>query len=511
MRLSLHARWLALAAVLALATEGGAGARAVAQRPTPSMRSTPPAPPLPREFRAVWVATKGNIDWPSRPGLSVARQQAELAAILDDARALNLNAVILQVRPQADALYSSSIEPWSEYLSGREGYPPAPLWDPLLFAVREAHARGLEMHAWLNPFRAKAETSKSPPAPANFARQHPEFTVRYGNQIFLDPGEPAVREHALRVVTDIVGRYDVDAIHVDDYFYPYPVKDAAGRDQPFADDASWQRVGRVTGLDRSHWRRQNIDDFVRRAGAAVHSQKAWVQFGVSPFGIWRPGNPPMVRGLDAYEVLASDSRRWIAEGWVDYAVPQLYWTLDQREQPFGALLAWWAGQNPKGRHLYAGIASARIGKDRNAAEILNQVGVTRRQPGVDGVAFWNASSLRANLGGIAPLLRQRAFVFPALPPASPWLSTNAPAVSEIGAKTANRRQFVLGWQVDGTNGLRGFALQIRRGTHWSLEILPPERREAVFPVAPLLPPPDELRLTPVGRAGATGVAGSWRR
>ncbi len=508
---SAPARWSAILAVAALALASVSGTRVGAENPVPQMRGTPEAPPLPREFRAVWIATKGNIDWPSKPGLPTARQQAELIALLDGARSLNLNAVILQVRPQADAFYESRLEPWSEYLSGREGVGPLPAWDPLAFAARECHARGLELHAWLNPFRAKAETSRSPPAPTGFARRHPEFAIHYGNQVILDPGEPAVRDHALAVMADIVERYDVDAIHVDDYFYPYPIKDATGRDVPFPDGASWQRHGKASGTDRAHWRRHNIDDFVRRAGIAVHGKKPWVQFGASPFGIWRPGNPTPVRGLDAYELLSADARRWLSEGWVDYAAPQLYWPIAQREQSFPVLLEWWASQNPLGRHLYAGMAPVRIGQDRQAVEIINQIMVTRRQTGVEGVAMWNASSLRANLGGIAPLLRQTAFALPALPPASPWLSTNAPALAEIEGKSVGSRLFALNWKVDSTNGLRGFAIQIRRGSRWTFEWAPPERRVAEFPVAPLLPPPDELRVTPLGRASATGTSGRWRR
>ncbi len=507
MRLPCSARYLLIGTLLAAALCG----QGAAPNRIPSPAAVPVAPELPREFRGVWIATKGNIDWPSRPGLPVPQQQSELIALLEGARLLNLNAVILQVRPQGDALYESTLEPWSEYLSGREGTAPVPAWDPLAFAIREAHARGLELHAWINPFRAKSETSNSPFGPGNFAHRHPDLSVHYGNQIWLDPGEPDVREHTLRVITDLVRRYDFDALHVDDYFYPYPVKGVSGQNLAFPDDRSWQRFGRKTGLERVAWRRQNVDDVVRRAAEVVHREKPWVQFGVSPFGIWRPGHPAAIRGLDSYELLGADSRRWLAEGWVDYAAPQLYWPIGSREQSFPALLDWWSGQNPFGRHLYAGMSPARIGEDRTAAEIVNQISVTRRQAGTDGVVLWNASCLRDNKGGIAQLLRQTALAHPALPPASPWRATNAPALTDFDAHAAGPHKFTVNWGVAETNVVRGFALQIRRGSAWSLELLTPERRDTSFQLTRWLPSPDELRLTPLGRAGATGTPGTWHR
>jgi len=239
----------------------------------------------------VWIATVGNIDWPSKPGLPVAQQQAELRGLLDDARKLNLNVVILQVRPGCDALYASRFEPWSEYLSGRMGQAPSPKWDPLQFACDEAHARGLELHAWVNPFRARYQEARSPISADHVSRTHPGWVVNYGSYLWLDPGLPEARDWSLRVITDIVRRYDVDGLHIDDYFYPYPEKDGAVL-IPFPDDASYARYRRDGGrLERDDWRRGNVDGFVERLDAAVHAEKPWVKFGISPFGIWRPGSP----------------------------------------------------------------------------------------------------------------------------------------------------------------------------------------------------------------------------
>jgi len=475
----------------------------------PVVRRTPPAPELPRELRALWIATKGNIDWPSKPGLPVDRQQQELRTLLELARNTGLNAVVLQVRPQGDALYESSLEPWSEYLSGREGQAPVPRWDPLEFAVREAHERGLELHAWINPFRSKTDSSRSPISPSNFAARNPAVALVYGNQVWLDPGEPIVREHGLRVVLDLVKRYDIDALHMDDYFYPYPVKDGAGGEVPFPDRRSFQRYGR--GRSLAEWRRANVDEFVERAAGAVHQTKSWVQFGVSPFGIWRPNVPQGIRGLDAFEVLSADARRWLGEGWVDYLTPQLYWNIDQREQSFPVLLSWWAAQNVRQRHLYAGIATARIGTDRTAQEIASQVRLVQSPGGANGLMLWNAGSLRSNKGGVTDLLRSTVLRTAALPPATPWRWTNAPALLDFEVLPNGHNEYRASWDIRGTEPVRQLGLQVRRGSVWSFEVLPPGRRELKFRVSPTLAAPEEVRLIPIGRAGIAGGPGTWKR
>ena len=249
---------------------------------------TPPEPP--REFRGAWITEVAtNQDWPSKPGLTIAEQKAELVKLLDRAAQLHLNAIIFQVRPSSDALYASAIEPWSEYLTSTMGRAPVPFYDPLAFAIEEAHKRGLELHAWFNPFRALRSESKSPVAPNHISRTHPELIRKYGGQLWLDPGDPLVRQYVLRVVMDVVKRYDVDGVQFDDYFYPYPEKDAAGHLQEFPDYATWQKYGAPNGIARDDWRRHNINQFVQSAYQDIKAAKPWELFGVSQFCIWLPG------------------------------------------------------------------------------------------------------------------------------------------------------------------------------------------------------------------------------
>ena len=366
---------------------------------------TPPQPV--REFRGAWVATVGNIDWPSRKGLSTAEQQAELLAILDRAVQLKLNAVIFQVRPACDAMYASRIEPWSEYLTGTMGRAPQPFYDPLAFAVAEAHKRGLELHAWFNPYRARVLASGSPASADTSARRHPQLVRQYGKYLWLDPGEKQVQDYSLSVVMDVVKRYDVDGIHFDDYFYPYKEKDNAGREMDFPDDASWRRYGAGGKLSRDDWRRENVNRFIERVYKSIKSAKPWVKFGVSPFGIWRPGYPAQIKGLDAYAALYADSRKWLANGWLDYFAPQLYWAIEPPDQSFPVLLKWWAAQNPRGRLLVVGMDTTKAGRGSSGAnanpgrrsrgwppeEIVNQIRIARDLRGVGGHIHWNMSAL----------------------------------------------------------------------------------------------------------------------
>ena len=351
------------------------------------------------EFRAAWVATVHNIDWPSQPGLPAATQQAQLRAILDRAAELKLNAILLQVRPMSDALYASPREPWSQFLSGRQGVSPG--YDPLAFAISEAHARGIQLHVWLNPFRA-ASNAASTLAPNHVAKRHPEWVRRHGAQLWIDPGEPAAREYVLSVFQDIVRRYDIDGLHIDDYFYPYPLK---GKGPSFPDDSSWERHGAKTGLSRADWRRENINDFVRSMYRMVKSTKSSVRVGISPFGIWRPGVPPTTEAqLDAYGHLYADSRKWLQEGWCDYMAPQLYWSISPAKQSFPVLLNWWRSQS-RGKDVWPGIATERIGANRPAQEIIEQIAITRRGTDSPGHIHWSMKALMKNQGGVADKLR----------------------------------------------------------------------------------------------------------
>lgn len=353
-------------------------------------------PPQPlREFRGVWVATVANIDWPSKPGLTTAEQKQELLALLNRAVQLKLNAVIFQVRPACDAMYASKLEPWSEYLTGVMGQAPWPRYDPLAFAVEEAHKRGLELHAWFNPYRAHHFQSKSPISANHISKTRPDLVRQYGKYLWLDPGDPEVQEHSLNVVMDVVKRYDVDGIHFDDYFYPYDEKGADGRTVEFPDEASWRKSGAAGKLSRDDWRRQNVNQFVERVYKSIKATKPWVKFGVSPFGIWRPGFPAQIKGYDAYAKLFADSRLWLVNGWVDYFVPQLYWAIDAKEQSFPVLLDWWAEQNPKGRQIFTGLAASNAGKWA-PDEIPNQIRLIRKQNGASGYILYSMKSLQNN-------------------------------------------------------------------------------------------------------------------
>jgi uncharacterized lipoprotein YddW (UPF0748 family) len=364
-----------------------------------------------REFRGAWVATVYNLDWPSKPGLPAGTQKAQLRALLDRAAELKLNAILLQVRPAGDALYASAKEPWSQFLSGKAGVSPG--YDPLSFAIAEAHARGLELHAWVNPFRAAVSASETLPA-NHVAKKHPDWVRHFGKQLWIDPGEPAACAYVIDVITDIARRYDVDGIHLDDYFYPYPLKPG---DASFPDDSTWKRYGSKSGLSRADWRRESINDFVRSMYRAVKEVKPRARVGISPFGIWRPGVPPTIEAqLDAYAQLFADSRKWLAQGWVDYLAPQLYWSIEPAKQSFPVLLHWWRTQS-NGKPVWPGIATERIGSKRPAREIIQEIELTRRDTSSPGHIHWSMKALMRNQGGIDDLLKTGPYAEKAeLPP-----------------------------------------------------------------------------------------------
>ncbi len=436
-------------------------------------------PAVDREFRGVWVASVSNIDWPSKPGLPVAEQQAELLAILDKAQGLRLNAVLLQIRPSGDALYASSLEPWSEYLTGRQGVAPSPLWDPLAFAVAESHARGLELHAWFNPYRAKDPSSKSAYAPAHLAVRRPSLVKRYGRYSWMDPGSDEVRQHTTQVVLDVVQRYDIDGVHIDDYFYPYPERDARGKLIPFPDDDSYNRYRMGGGtLTRDAWRRRNVDVLVQELHRAIRAAKPWVKFGVSPFGIWRPGEPAGIQGFDAFNGIYADARRWMHEGWVDYMAPQLYWPIAATAQSYPVLLKWWGEQNHHGRHLWPGNFTSRVETrpDWPMSELLAQVTATRADHTATGNIHFSMAALMKNQGGVADAMSRQLYAANALVPESPWLAGRAPsAPTAVLTTDASRREMlcVAPAIADSAAGApRWWIMQIKRGGAWTSEVLP---------------------------------------
>ncbi|OYT91453.1 MAG: hypothetical protein CFE43_13125 [Burkholderiales bacterium PBB3] len=446
-------RWLAGLAGVTWVSLSGCANDVVLIQPSPGSNpqlgaaTTEPAtgssepPPAPREFRAAWVATVANIDWPSRKGLSSAAQQEEVRTLLDRAVALKLNAIILQVRPCADALYPSELEPWSEYLSGVQGQAPVPFYDPLALWISEAHARGLELHAWFNPFRARQGDAKSAPSPLHVSQSRPQWVKAYGNQLWMDPGDSAAAAHSVAVMLDVLTRYDVDGIHMDDYFYPYPVTqgDEPKTEIDFPDQITWQRYVDGGGLlAREDWRRSNVDALVQHLNTRIHQIKPWVRFGISPFGIGRPDQRPAgIQGFSQYHKLYADVERWLQAGWLDYLVPQLYWPIEQKEQAFVPLLDYWHRQNTQGRHVWAGLFTSRVlaaptpGVVGSKAswlpeEIARQISAVRmRAPGTGHVHF-SMVALLQNRQGLADALKVDTYASPALVPASPWLESGAP-------------------------------------------------------------------------------------
>lgn len=464
-------------------------------------------PTVQREFRGAWVATVGNIDWPSKAGLTTAEQQNELIALLEKAVALRLNAIVLQVRPGCDALYASKLEPWSEYLTGTMGRAPEPYYDPLAFAVAEAHRRGLELHAWFNPFRARHNSAKSPVASSHISRSRPELVRKYGSLFWLDPGEPLVHEHSLRVILDVVRRYDVDGIHLDDYFYPYREKDAAKKPVDFPDDASWRKYQKAGGkLTRDDWRRDNVNRFVQRLYSSVKAEKSWVKVGISPFGIWKPGVPPGIRGMDSTQEIYADSLKWFRAGWVDYFSPQLYWAISAPEQSFPLLLKWWAVQNTAARHLWPGLSSASIGPSRSADEIVQQLHLTRTEPGVTGSLQWSIKPLHQNRDGLADKLVKQLNQQPALVPASPWLEKQAPPKPVVAFGQDSKQTIsVFRWELPGGGAPAWWLVQMRFGGQWRTELVPGTQITHTIPGGNAALP-EVIAVTAVSRCGLLSTA-----
>lgn len=406
---------------------------------------TPP-PSLPvREFRAAWVATVDNIDWPSRRDLSSEKQREEMIHLLDVAKDMHLNAIVLQVRPSADALYASRYEPWSEYLTNRQGKAPDPYYDPLAFTVNEAHARGIEVHCWFNPYRANHPAQKGPLAPNHIAKTQPGIVRKYGPYLWMDPGEPEVVRHTLKVILDVVHRYDIDGVHIDDYFYPYKEKGPDGKPQDFPDGASYRHYTAKGGrLDRDNWRRKNVDDFIEQLYQKIKREKRWVKFGISPFGIWRPGYPVGIRaGVDQYAELYADARKWLQLGWCDYMTPQLYWPIRQKAQSYPALLDWWLQQNESGRHLWPGNYTSRTDPSDGsweATEVLDQIQLTRESRAGGNVHFSMVAFLK-NWHQVRDRVKAGPYADEALVPETPWLSDRQPKSPNIRPADSSGRSF----------------------------------------------------------------------
>ena len=460
-----------LASSMALAACADITAATPRLSPAPELAAL--APPAPREFRAAWVATVANIDWPSKKGLSTAQQQAEMRVMLDRAVALNLNAIVLQIRTSADAFYPSALEPWSEYLTGTQGQPPAPFYDPLALWIAEAHQRGLELHAWFNPFRARQNNARAEASARHVSRSQPTWVKKYGDQFWIDPGEPAAADHTVAVFKDVLQRYDVDGIHIDDYFYPYPIADPATKlDIDFPDDPAWLAYIQSGGpLLRADWRRQNVDQLVERIHAVIRATKPQVRFGISPFGLGKPAlRPAGIAGFSQYDKLYADAERWLAAGWLDYFVPQLYWPMAQKPQAFAVLLDYWLAQNPKGRHLWPGLFTSRITDKADSwpvDEITGQIAATReRAPAAGGHVHFSMVALKENRRGLNDALKAGPYAGQALVPATPWLGVSAPAAPQpqLAAAAGAALQLRL------IGGSGHHAIWLRYGERWEFHV-----------------------------------------
>jgi uncharacterized lipoprotein YddW (UPF0748 family) len=409
------------------------------------------APPK-REFRGAWIATFTNIDWPNRTQ-TPAQQQAAFTTIADHHKATGMNALFVQVRSQCDAMYASDIEPWSADLTGTQGKAPNPFWDPMQFAIEECHKRGMEFHAWLNPYRAVSNSNNLPGFAANHvAKQHPEWLLVQGTLRVLDPGIPAVRDHITHVITDILRRYDVDGIHFDDYFYP----PAAGAGvTPYNDDSSYAADPRGF-TDRGDWRRDNVNLLIKRIYDSVKSIKPWVQFGVSPSGIYRNSTNPDIgsntSGLQHYVTLFADTRKWLQEGWIDYLCPQVYWYIGQPGANYAVVTPWW-NNNAFGRHIYIGMAGYKVNDPAqgvnwaNPSMIPNEVRLNRSLNNVFGQAIYNTNSLRSSTKlGFRDSLRFDFYRKPALLPTMLWRDSIAPGTpGSLTAVKYGNDSVVLNW------------------------------------------------------------------
>lgn len=423
----------AACAVLALGSAPAlAGSSATAPTGHPAAACSVDVHAQKQQLRAVWIASVANIDWPSRPGLTAEQQQAELRSWFDMAVAQRHNAVVLQVRPTADAFWPSSVEPWSKYLSGTQGKDPG--YDPLAFAVAEAHQRNLELHAWFNPYRITMNltTDVAALSPTHPAKLHPDWTISYGGKLYYNPGVPQARQFVETAIMDAVTKYDIDAVHFDDYFYPYPV---AG--QVFQDEAQYAAYG--NGMSLADWRRDNINTLITELGHQIKAAKPWVKFGVSPFAVWMnrandPRGSATQAGAQTYTDLYADTRRWVQEEWIDYIAPQVYWAQSLAVADYDVVVDWWANV-ARGHdvHLYIGQATYKIGTSTQSPEWINDphemsnhLTLNSGYPEVKGDIYFSARGVRADRLGATTLLNTTWYQHPALVPPMPWIDNVAP-------------------------------------------------------------------------------------
>lgn len=400
-----------------------------------------------REFRGVWIATVVNIDWPSRAGLSTQVQKEELVRIFDSHQQAGINAVLLQVRPSADAFYAKGRESWSRFLTGKPGLAPTPFYDPLEFAIELAHDRGMELHAWFNPYRATFDLKPENTSANHITRTKPNWFFTYSGKKLFNPGLPEVRDYITEVIMDVVNNYDVDGIHFDDYFYPYPSK------SEIPDYATYREYGKDFG-SIDDWRRDNVNKLIKKVSESIHQAKPYVKFGISPFGIWdNKKDHPLgseTAGFSGYRELYADALAWTKNGWVDYINPQLYFPFNYKAAAFEKLLEWWADHS-YGKHLYIGQATYRVNESgqgwRERDQLPRQVRHLRENLKVQGSVYFSSKSLTTNLGGFRDVLQYDLYKYKSLPPTMVWIDSISPlAPRGLTVRTTKNVGVTLHWQ-----------------------------------------------------------------
>lgn len=436
-------------------------------------------PKADREFRGAWVATVANINWPSKKNLTSEEQQKEAIFILDKLKSNNFNAVIFQARPQCDALYKSDLEPWSYFLTGQQGKAPSPYYDPLKFWIDEAHKRGIELHVWLNPYRAHHSVGGEI-TNQSIVSKHPDWVVKLKNGYWwLDPAKIEVQDHSFNVVMDLVKRYDLDGVHFDDYFYPYP---SYNDNQDFPDDKSWNEYEKNGGsLTKSDWRRTNINTFIERVYKGIKSVKPNVKFGLSPFGIWRPGYPNSISGFDQHEQLFADAKLWINKGWVDYWSPQLYWKIGDIRQSFPVLVGWWKDQNLLKRHFWPGISIDRENNELNNQEVVNQIMTIRGMlPSSMGNICWSVGPI-LNYNELDSMLINGPYKKQALVPETPWFSSPKIEPPKISIKKESDK-IKISWSHNNPEKVFSYVVYYKHENKWDYTILTNDKNDYELPL-----------------------------
>jgi uncharacterized lipoprotein YddW (UPF0748 family) len=375
-----------------------------------------------REMRAVWIATVANIDWPSQRNLTSKAQRIEMRKLLDDLVKNNMNTIVIQIRPTADAFYPSALEPWSHWLTGKQGVKPNPYYDPLQFVIEEAHKRCIDVHVWLNPYRVTNSESLSVLNKNHLYFKNKNLFVKYGDKYYFEPGLDETREFLNRVVEDVVQRYDIDAVHFDDYFYPYRVAN-----EEFPDEATFRKFPRgFAPNQKDDWRRNNVNLVIAELQQTIKSNKPWVEFGISPFGVWRnnsvdPRGSATEAGVQNYDDLYADILKWLNDGTIDYVVPQLYWEIGKKRADYEVLVKWWS-ENSVGKNLYIGLYNSQLGSPdansawRNGNEVVRQLNMNKLYPQVDGAVYFSAKQFVKNKLGLNDSLQNNFYKYPALCP-----------------------------------------------------------------------------------------------